>query len=32
MPVEVEFEQRDGVALPQFRVVSDGPTAMGTPS
>jgi uncharacterized OB-fold protein len=22
MPVEVEFEQRDGIALPQFRVIS----------
>jgi uncharacterized OB-fold protein len=32
MAVEVEFEQRDGVALPQFRVVRDGLAAGGTPS
>ena len=32
MPVEVEFEQRGGVALPQFRVVSGGLTSAGTPS
>jgi uncharacterized OB-fold protein len=24
MPVEVEFEQRDGIALPQFRVAAGG--------
>jgi uncharacterized OB-fold protein len=32
LPVEVEFEQRDGIALPQFRVARDGQIAEGTPS
>ncbi|HEX3963127.1 MAG TPA: Zn-ribbon domain-containing OB-fold protein [Trebonia sp.] len=32
MPVEVEFEQRDGVALPQFRVGSAGQAREATPS